>query len=285
MKNRLAFLLIASMHLPVQAQAIDLEACLNRAMTNQIYQAPTPTELTRAEELFERTLQGHWTGTELTSCWASLGFEFREITAGEESLWLLSDPEGREGGRGWYLFRADHPSSIALEAPHARNDLHTGIIALRLFLAGQGRVLAASTITRHRADVAHLEDTFFHAFTLAFARSCPTGLVVQLHGFAARNHPAADGEIVASDGTRSPEPWLTDLVQQLQTTTALPALAYPRDTTRLGATGNAQGRALRQTGRCRFLHLELSRELRERLIRDDDLLRAILDCVSEATEQ
>lgn len=275
-------LLIGSMPILMPARAVDLEACLTRAVTNKVYQAPTPAELTRAKELFERTLQSHWTDAELTTDWAALGFEFQEVATTEESLWLLSEPAGRESGRGWYLFRTDRQSSIAMEAPHARNDIHTGIIALRLFLAGQARVFAASTITRHRADMAHLDDSFFHAFTLAFAQACPTGLVVQLHGFDKRNHPTAEADFIASAGIRSPEPWLTDLVQQLKKATALPVLTYPHDTKQLGATLNAQGRALRQTRHCRFLHLEMSRELRERLTRDDELRRAILNCLSTA---
>jgi len=279
MKSELAILLIASMNLP-QAQALDLEACLTQAITNKVYQTPTPTELTRAQQLFRRTLQGHWTAAELTNDWAALDFEFREVATSDESLWLLTEPSGKSSGRGWYLFRTNCQSSIALETPHPRNDKHTGIIALRLFLAGQTRVFAASTITRHRADVAHLDNTFFQAFTRAFAETCPTGLVVQLHGFDTRNHPDTEAGIIASAGTHSPEPWLTDLVQQLNKATSLRVLAYPRDTRRLGATRNTQGRALRQTSTCRFLHLELSRKLRDRLTHDEELRRAILISVS-----
>jgi len=282
MKTGVALLLIGSMHIRMPAWAVDLEACLTRAITNKVYEAPTPAELTQAKQLFERTLQGHWTQAELTTNWAALGFEFQKVATGGESLCLLSEPAGKESGRGWYLFRTDCQSSIALEAPHARNDIHTGIIALRLFLAGQSRVLAASTITRHRADMAHLDDTFFQSFTLAFAQACPTGLVVQLHGFDAENHRSAPAEIIASAGTRSPEPWLADLVKQLKKATSLSVLAYPEDTKLLGATLNAQGRALQQTGHCRFLHLEMSMELREDLIRDDELRRAILDRLSPA---
>jgi hypothetical protein len=279
-KTGVAFLLIGSMHLLAEAQAVDLEPCLTRAIANKTYVSPTQDDLARAQALFERTFQGHGTVADLAIPWAELGYEFKPVFTPKETLWLLSEPAGREGGRGWYLFRTNHQSSIALEAPHARNDIHTGMIALRLFLAGQTRVLAASTITRHRADVAHLDDTFFQAFTLAFARACPTGLVVQLHGFESEKHRAVKADIIASAGTRSPEPWLANLVEQLRVATTLPVLGYPKDTMELGATLNAQGRALQQTPHCRFLHLELSMELRERLTRDDELRRAILNCLS-----
>jgi len=278
--RRVAVLLMGSMHLLLQAEVLDLEACLTRAIPNKVYQAPTPAEWIRAKELFQRTLQGGWTDADLTNAWAELGLDLQAVGMKGETLWLLSEPAGHAGGRGWYLFRTNQESSMALEAPHAQNDVYTGMIGLRLFLAGQTRVFAAGTITRHRADVAHLDDTFFQAFTLAFAQACPTGMVIQLHGFDPRNHPDASAEIIASAGTHSPEPWLTDLVRRIKRTARLSALAYPHDTGELGATLNAQGRALRQTGRCGFLHLEMSRSLRERLIRDNELHRTLLACVS-----
>ncbi len=269
-------LLIGSIPALLEARAVDLEASLAQAITNKVYQDPTPAELTRARELFQRTLQGQWTDGELTAPWAELGFEFQRVSAAGGSFWLLSEPMGDQRGRGWYLFRTDGESAIALEAPHARNDIHTGMIALRLFLAGQSRALAAATVTRHRADMAHLDDTFFHAFTLAFARACPTSVVVQLHGFDTESHPGTQADIIASAGTVSPEPWLADVAQRLQQATSSPVWTYPQDTRQLGATQNAQGRALHATPDCRFLHLELSRELRERLLRDEQLRQALL---------
>lgn len=265
------------MHLLMQARAVDLEACLARAITNKAYHTPTVAELSLAEELFERTLCGQGQYAELTTNWGTLGFEFQEVATPQETLWLLSEPVGSEHGRGWYLFRQDAPSAVVLQAPHARNDIHTGVISLRLFLAGQARALAASTITRHRADMARLENTFFHAFTLAFARACPTAQVAQLHGFDTQNHDNLAADIIVSAGTRSPEPWLTDLGQGLGNVTALTVLTYPKDTRALGATLNAQGRALQQMKHARFVHLELSMKLRELLTHDDALCRAILN--------
>jgi hypothetical protein len=331
--------------------SIDLEGCLARAITNKSYQPPKPEQLTRAEALFRRTLQRDGNVAELGTNWAALGFELQEIATAKETLWLLSEPPGKEQGRGWYLFRIQSKASslqsevgesgattldsrfqtldsgpqtsVALQAPHARNDLHTGKIALRLFLAGEARALAASTLTRHVADLAHLENSFFQSFTLAFAQTCPTGLVVQLHGFDGDKHDQIEADMIASAGTRSLQPWLGDWVEQMnQSRHALlkfsilqsPAsslksnvakddatsldlrlqrldsalqtsdswfrtLAFPRDTTKLGGTLNVQGRALRQSGQCRFLHLEMSLPLRARLAGPDAtaLGRALMD--------
>lgn len=281
MKTGLALLLIGgAMHARGQTAAPDLEAWLARAITNRTYQPPAEAELTRAEKLFAHTLRGDWAAPELKAGWDDLGFGFYEVAAQGERFRLVSEPPGKEFGRGWYLFRTNRDSTVALEAPHARNDIHTGTIALRLFLAGQARVLAASTITRHRADMAHLNDTFFQACTLAFAEACPTGLVVQLHGFESENHNRLKADIVASAGTRLPEPWLGAWVERLKHTTSLAVLAYPRDTRQLGALHNLQGQELHATGGCRFLHVEMTRELRDRLTRDQQLRRTVLDSLT-----
>lgn len=231
--------------------------------------------------------------SELQTEWSKLGFELRPVSIAQESLWVLSEPAGKQAGRGWYLFRDPRreparngmdglrsASPVALEAPHARNDVHTGLIALRLFLEGNARVLACATITRRRADMAHLTETFFQAFTLAFAESCPTGLVVQVHGFDSRNHSITTAEVVASTGSKTPEPWLSQVANDLSKCTSLSVLAYPKETRQLGGTRNAQANALHQSTQCRFLHLEMSRDLRNRLTEDATLRRIILNCVS-----
>lgn len=280
MKNGLALLLIGAVETRLQTMAFDVEASLTRAIVNTTYQQPAQVELTQAQALFKHTLQGDRTAGDLRSGWAGLGFEFHELTEEGEPLWLVCETPGHEGGRGWYLFRANHRSNLAFEAPHARNDIHTGIIGLRLFQAGKARVLAASTITRHRADMAHLDNTYFQAFTRAFAEACPTGLVVQLHGFETGNHKKIGADILASAGTRAPQPWFGEVVDRLKQATAMRVLAFPRDTKVLGALLNVQGKELNQTPHCRFLHLEMTPELRERLARDPELRRSVLECLS-----
>jgi hypothetical protein len=281
MKTGLALLLAGTMQAPAQITTPDLEALLARAIINETYAPPTQAEFARAKELFGLTLRGDTPTPELKVRWAELGFGFYEIAADGKPLWLVCEPQGKESGRGWYLFRTNRESTLALEAPHARNDLHTGIISLRLFLAGDARVLAASTITRRTADMAHLDDTFFQAFTLAFAEACPTGLVFQPHGFESDNHTDAKADIIATAGTRSPGTWFGDFVQRLKKATSLIVLAYPQDVQELGALTNTQGQALNR-GHCRFLHVEFTKELRDRLTRDKELRRALLDCLSSA---
>jgi hypothetical protein len=280
MKNGIALLLAGAVQAPMEARALELESSLTRAIANTRYEQPAASDLSQARELFKHTLLGDQPVAELKSGWYKLGFAFHKLTSNGEPMWLVSQPPDSESGGGWYLFRTNHESTLAFETPHARNDVHTGIIGLRLFQAGTARVLAASTITRHRADMAHLEDTFFQAFTLAFAEACPTGLVVQLHGFESGNHNNIDADILASAGTQSPGAWFLEMVDKLRHLSGVRVLGYPRDTKVLGGTTNSQGKALNQTPHCRFLHLEITPELRERMARDQELRRAILDSVS-----
>src|ERR1044071_10350709 len=143
MKTGLALLLGGTLNAHAASVASDLEAQLARAITNQTYQPPTRTELARARELFTHTLKGDRPVAELKAGWIELGFAFQEISADHEVLCFVSEPAGKEFGRGWYLFRTNRESTIAWEAPHSKNDVHTGVIALRLFLAGNARALAA----------------------------------------------------------------------------------------------------------------------------------------------
>ncbi|MCX7721525.1 MAG: hypothetical protein N2379_00485 [Verrucomicrobiae bacterium] len=254
---------------------------LARAITNQSYRAPTEAEFAAAKELFKKTFKASGATPELKAEWGRLGFELREVSHGKEMFLLLAAPHGSDAGAGWYLFRVGKTAPVAIQTPHARNDVHTGLIGLELFLVGPFRAYAASTITRHKADMAHLDLTYFQAFTVAFAETCNTGMVVQLHGFDAARYKDISGQIVASAGTDKPLPWLGALTRRMAKATSLRVLAYPDDTRRLGGTTNAQATALRQHVHCRFLHLELSRELRDRLVKDKRLQREIVNVLAD----
>jgi hypothetical protein len=283
MKTAMALLLsTGAAQAEPQIAVSDLELYLARAITNVNYQAPTSAEFNQARELFRHTLHGDRTAADLKPAWEKLGFRFSSVVVNGEPCWFIGEPAGKEFGRGWYLLRTNSESSIALEAPHAKNDIHTGTIGLQLFLADKIRAYGAATITRRSADMAHLDDTFFQAFTLAYADVCPTGLVVQLHGFETENHDNIRADIIATAGTRSPGPWLGEWIQQTRKTSSLTILGYPHDVTELGATQNSQADALRKNGNCRFLHLELTKELRDRLTRDTKLRRVVLDSLPSA---
>ena len=70
------------------------------------------------------------------------------------------------------------------------------------------------------------------------------------------------------------------MIEDFRKATSLVVLAYPQDIKQLGATTNVQGLALHNAGHCRFLHLELTKELRDRLTRDEKLRRATLESLA-----
>lgn len=263
----------------------DLQAHLATAISNRTYRTPTAAELDLAKELFKQTLLSTKATLALKSNWAQLGFELREVTQAGETLLLVTEPTAEAKGGGWYLFRMDPTSKIVIQSPHARNDVHTGLIGLQLFLVGRVRAYAASTITRHVTDVAHSEGTYFQAFTIAYAEICSTGLVVQLHGFDSKAHTGIKADIVASAGTNRPMAWLRKLVERIANATSLRVLVYPDDTKQLGGTTNAQAKALQNYPNCGFLHLEMTREVRDRLVKDERLQRAIVQCLADFQDQ
>lgn len=181
-----------------------------------------------------------------------------------------------------FLFRPESAISLAWEAPHAKTDFHTGVIALELFMQGRARVAAWSTISRKKADMAHLSNTFFHSFTLAFAEDFPRGIVVQLHGFEDSKREAFAGgaiDLIMSSGKRRHPTWFDDTVKRLRQGQLAAIRVYPDDIRELGGTRNAQSLALMQRGHEGFLHLEMSPEFRKRLRNSESARAALIKCL------
>lgn len=190
----------------------------------------------------------------------------------------LAEPAGACTGRGAYLIRQGQQLvPVAITAPHRGADRLTGELAGALFeehgfaaAAWNSAPRRGGTDCPHSGDVARLSTHYFTAFSLAFAQVYPLGRVVQLHGFdhAKRSSQAAgEAGIILSDGSRDPSARLLDLADCL--TKAFPGVnvaVFPIDSEELGATTNAQGKALRAAGFAGFSHLELSEPLRRRLM-------------------
>ena len=139
-----------------------------------------------------------------------------------------------------------------------------------------------STITRRQHDVAHETGTVFQAFTESFARVHPDGRILQIHGFRRSNRTTDVGkaaDAILSNGAAKPSPWLDDVVLCLAREAQINALAYPRDVTELGATTNAQGHLLKALNHSGFLHVELSRQLRRTMIKNEQLIDRMFSCL------
>jgi hypothetical protein len=227
--------------------------------------------------------------TDLTDVRQSLeqaGFAWQWL---DDSLLMLTDRKGT--GLGHYLFRVDvGGGNLMLQAPHQFYDRHTGRLAIDLFLQSDARVLALNSAHRRlnisdrsgTADIAHLERTALNALTRAFGLNNPDGVVVQLHGFAAGKRTSEAGrraDVIVSSGQRWLQPQADRLAECFAATGRWQVRRYPLDIGELGGTTNTQGAALRRLGSSRFVHLELSRDLRERLIADAADFNALSACL------
>ncbi len=184
-------------------------------------------------------------------------------------------------GRGIYLARCDSPSPrILLQAPHPYFDQLTEQIALRWLVEAPApqapRALFAGSVHRYwsadgtrparddsPADVSHNEAHELTAATAAIAAHQPGLIVVQLHGFGAE---PAELDMVISSGTSTPSPKVIALAAALRVY-GYRVGVYPLDTPLLGATTNAQRRAVAPHGAA-FVHLELARGVRQALAID-----------------
>ncbi|MCD1631934.1 hypothetical protein [Marinobacter shengliensis] len=217
-----------------------------------------------------------------------VGFEWQML---DEDLVMLADTQGV--GLGHYVFRINTLSDLMLQAPHQFFDRFTGQLSIDLFARSNARVLALNSAHRRldirdrsgNADIAHLERTALSALTRAFGLAKPTGVVVQLHGFAEgkrRSEAGRTADIIISSGQR----WLQPVADRMATCLTNIGLGqvrrYPLDVGELGGTTNTQGAALRRLGNNRFVHLELSRALRERLLASDTDLNALGNCLPES---
>lgn len=182
-----------------------------------------------------------------------------------------------DDGAGWSVFRCGPATPMLLSAPHSFFDLKTGVVARRAFLHGNARGAFFNTVHRYRAepgeapedelhpaDVTRQPAALLHTRTLAWLAARPETRVLQVHGFGAGR---ARAPIVVSNGTEHAPPKRARTA--LSNALDVPAHAYGDDTRRLGARHNVLGRAL-ASAPWRFLHLELSRDLRERLATDTE---------------
>ena len=227
---------------------------------------------------------------ELTGWARAAGMTLEVWTVSGRPSWVVREPDERRRGAGVYLVRAGAPApgtAILLQAPHADFDESTGPIASRLYFDGDARVRAlfGSSLHRYRhaprqddnpADVAHQPEHAFQAATGAVLG--PGVVVVQLHGF----REAEDHDAIVSAGERAGSTPLSSAVAAaIGEALGVAVARYPEDTRALGATTNVQGRLAREVG-ARFVHVEMSPALRDRLRDDPDAVAALGRALVEA---
>jgi len=296
MKSKCLFMLIVtstwvSWARPTCAETI--ETVLEESQS-QNYVAPTREQLSVAYRLFASVFAGK-SGDVLQPLCGELGLELVQVQSMGEELLVLREHAAHKEGRGVFIFRRSGFRPLAIQAPHSRFDLHTGVIAKTLFLESRAVAAAWNTVRRYEgfdsgngktsaADLAHLEGSFFQSFTRAFADAQPKGVLVQLHGFGKKGRETTKGarpDIILSNGSKTPPRWLVPTAQKITRACGAEVAVYPFDIMELGGTTNWQGKLLRSLGHSGFLHVELNLALRRKLTKNAKFRRTFLGCLPE----
>jgi hypothetical protein len=253
------------------------------------YVTPSPVERDTLREAMRALVAGDRSRAELFA--AKVGFVVDALEPYPDLLLLRERDDARRGG-GAYVLRTGCTSRLVVQAPHTLFDAHTLPIAWAVFARTHARALFVDTVHRYRgaeasasgdhpADVAHADDSLFHAATLGALDALRTPDVVQIHGFAPRSG-GADVRAVVSVGVDRENLRDTALAKRaLEEALRGPVLRFPDEIRELGATTNVQGRATRARGG-RFLHVELGAEVRERAAEDSDTRVRIADAIVRA---
>ncbi|MCI5139553.1 MAG: hypothetical protein D3922_14340 [Candidatus Electrothrix sp. AR1] len=277
---------------------LPLQKMLHQAMQGGSYVLPSATEVAQAEQLFFNLLTEK---KQQKSAWEKLGWQYLPIELGNHlgtrPAIILREAAEQKKGRGFFVFLRGEPSSEqvltqqALTVPHGFKDMLTDDIGAALFEEGHFRCAAFNTVHRWvkqddqriEQDLAREPSSYFTAFTRAFARSAPQGRLIQLHGFAQKKRKSAAGrraDFILSSGSRYAQQDLRLLSNCLGRALGITALTYPDQVKELGGTRNISGKILRTMHHPGFLHLEMSRPIRERLRNEAQARKKLLQCTA-----
>jgi hypothetical protein len=275
------------------AETLPLDTALAAVRAESGFQPASPATAERAERVFGELLAGEVPDEGL----AAIGLVRRPIALDDGKALAVHDPADAVRGRGFYLVQ-DASRSVApvfLQAPHRFKDLDTGAIAAEMAAGGTFRMVAWNTVPRwapddrsdRAADLAHRDTSHFNAATAAFARADPSGVVVQLHGFASGKRRTAAGrsaDVIVSSGTKELAGPARRVRDCLRARLGARVLGYGEDVSELGATTNRNAAMLRDMGFNRFVHVEMDRGLRRALVTDADQRSRLRACLLEAAE-
>ncbi|HXH80237.1 hypothetical protein [Nocardioides sp.] len=182
--------------------------------------------------------------------------------------WVVSESQDDDGnwphGWGLYVFAAESGNQLVVEVSHPLFDVNTPQIGVEAFRRGDAQVLLMAGTHRYSnsdgsSDVAHEAGTMFARVHRAVVTSRQS--VVQFHGF---DDPDSQefGDIVVSAGEPTPDEQIDPVTEALEDA-GFDVCQYDGDQCEgLGGTENVQGEWCREVD-ARFLHVEMSREVRD----------------------
>lgn len=283
-----ALVLLAGAMQPALAEDA-LRSVLLRASQGGHYTQTTASELRAARAIFASMLAAPERAPTKTVL-DGLGLRVLEMGA-PQPFTVLLEREDNKRGRGLLALRPNGGSALMLQIPHSFKDELTRDIGLALFAEGRAAAAVWNTVPRRYphggtlvdADMAHLDDTYFQVLSEAWGEVRPRSHILQIHGFAqskrrSRAGNAADA-IISSGGAPTPE--VLRMARCLRQSLVPTLRIYPTEVDELGGTTNRIGQTLRARGYPGFIHLELSRPLRERLAGDAAARKQLLGCLPE----
>lgn len=196
-----------------------------------------------------------------------------------DRLWLVEPVGEAPRGLGMLAIRLGPlPEELVLQAPHPYYDEHTGRIVGALFDAGGARAAMISSYQRYvvpGVDPSSQPATALQAMTAALPLALPDPLVVQIHGFGPKRSPAPG--VVSHGSARSGGELQARALALLGPALQAEGLRGPDQVPLLAGMANLQSWVL--ADRTRFLHLELSAQVRERLRREEEARARLLQAL------
>jgi len=203
---------------------------------------------------------------------------------------IISEANPPYTGQGMYIINIESSSKILLQAPHAFHDLKSGSIAIKLFLENNISALAINSLNRYytsikgekkSADMAHLSNSLYMAFSRAYIKVFNKSRTIQLHGFNADKYPATKPlNFILSNGTRAFDQSLINQRDCLENKLKLKSHVYALNINILGGTKNSIGHVLRHSSYTGFEHIEMSLPVRKRLNRSSVTRQQFMSCIS-----
>ena len=177
--------------------------------------------------------------------------------AGAEYLVARSDPASQ---RSWGLVALPlgRTPRLLVEVPHPNADYDTEDVGLAVLAAAPDAVYLQAGAHRRaddeRADVAHREDSVFHALAVDLSTRLRVPQL-QLHGFGERD--GLDADVVLGGGPDDPAPPVRELADRLESAGVEVCRAWTQRCSELEGRTNVQGIAAARAG-LPFAHVEMS---------------------------
>lgn len=236
------------------------------------YSALTPTEYHSAITLFSTLLKQQTLTQSQQKSLLVLGLE---VVHYGKSITILKTSKGR----GFYLIRKANPHTKPanmLSLPHRFFDTHTGYIGYKMMREHPYRAAAFNTVHRKVMDAAHTDQTLFMAFHIAFASAFPHETIYQLHGFD--NKTIHNTDTIISSTTMRPSSQSRQIDHCLRSQ-GYKSRLYGENISTLGGTTNTQANTLRDYSYHNFMHIELSKPLREHFKTEIKTRKRLIECL------